>query len=215
MLAPKYHVVTVDLPGHGVLADVEFTADSVRAVMDEAIENACASPPLVVGYSLGGYVSMEFAANHPEKTAGLVLAGCAMDYEGWRRWPYEMSVRLTETLPQPWLDAFFRLSLRASLPKRVADVVEGIPFNPSVFRNSATMAQSNKRFSDLLATYRKPVLFLQGEYDVVFRMDEKRFLSAVPQARLRVIPHADHTAPLHKVDAFASIVGEFAAQVFE
>lgn len=214
MLASKYHVVTLDLPGHGALAHTDFSETTVRQVMDDAIDNVCASPPLVVGYSLGGYVSMEYAARNPEKTTGLVLAGCAMDYEGWRRWPYEMSVRLSEAVPQQWLDAFFHLTLRATLPKPLAEVVERIPFNRSVFRNTATIAGSNERFSDILATYRKPVLFVQGEYDMVFRMDEKRFLSLLPQARLRVIPHADHTAPLRKVKEFSDIVADFAARTF-
>lgn len=157
---------------------------------------------------------MEYSARYPEHTAGLLLAGCAMDYEGWRRYPYEMSARLSEMVPRQWLDAFFHVSLRVTLPKAVAQVVEQIPFNRDVFRSTATIARSNKRFSDLLATYRKPVLFVQGEYDVVFRMDEKRFLSMVPQAHLRVIRHTDHTAPLRKVKEFSDIIADFAGRIF-
>jgi pimeloyl-ACP methyl ester carboxylesterase len=214
ILAPRYHVVTVDLPGHGVLAHQDFSITSVRDVITNAIENVCTSPPLIVGYSLGGYVAMEYAANNPERTAGLVLAGCASDYEGWRRWPYEASVRLSEAIPQQWLDAFFHVSLRVTLPRAVAEVVEQIPFNRAVFRHTATIANRNRRFSDILARYHKPVLFIQGEYDVLFRMDERRFLSAVPQARLRVIRHVDHTAPIRKVKEFSDIVADFAERVF-
>ncbi|HET9028883.1 MAG TPA: alpha/beta fold hydrolase [Candidatus Aquilonibacter sp.] len=214
MLAPRFHVVTVDLPGHGTLAHLDFSEATVRDVVSNAIEQACESPPLVVGYSLGGYVAMEYSARHPEHTRGLLLAGCATDYEGWRRWPYEMGVRLTEAVPRPWLDAFFHLSLRATLPKAVAEVVEQIPFNHRTFRHTATIAGSNKRFSEMLATYRKPVLFVQGEYDVIFRMDEARFCELLPQARLRVIPHADHTAPLRKVKEFSDIVADFATRCF-
>lgn len=213
-LATRYHVVTVDLPGHGALAHVDFSEMSVRDTISNAVENVCASPPLVVGYSLGGYAAMQYSAHHSEHTAGLVLAGCAVDYEGWRRYPYEMSVRLTEMVPRHWLDAFFHVSLRVTLPKSVAKVVEQIPFNRDVFRRTATIAGNNKRFSEILATYGKPVLFLQGEYDVLFRMDEKRFLSLVPQARLRVIRHTDHTAPLRKVKEFSDAVADFAERIF-
>ncbi len=214
LLARCYHVVTVDLPGHGAQAHVDFSEDHLRDTVSNAVERICASPPLIVGYSLGGYVAMEYGANHPDMTAGLVLAGCAMDYEGWRRFPYEMSARLSELVPRQWLDAFFHVSLRVTLPKSVAQVVEQIPFNRDVFRHTATIARGNERFSERLATYRKPVLFVQGEYDVIFRMDEKRFLSMVPQARLRVIRHADHTAPLRRVKEFSDIIADFAGRIF-
>lgn len=214
VLAQHYHVVTIDLPGHGAQAHVDFSERSLRDTISNAVENICASPPLIVGYSLGGYVAMEYSARNPEHTAGLLLAGCAMDYEGWRRFPYEMSVRLSEMVPRHWLDAFFHVSLRVTLPKPLAQVVEQIPFNRDVFRHSATLARSNKRFSEMLAAYRKPVLFVQGEYDVVFRMDEKRFLAAVPQARLRIIRGSDHTAPLRKVKEFSDIIADFAGRIF-
>jgi len=214
MLAPRFHVVTVDLPGHGALEHMHFSESTLNNIISNAIENVCASPPLVVGYSLGGYVAMEYSSRHPEHTAGLVLAGCAMDYEGWRRFPYEMSVRLSEMVPRAWLDAFFHVSLRMTLPKAVAQVVEQIPFNRDVFRRTASIARSNKRFSEILGTYRKPVLFVQGEYDVLFRMDEKRFLSMVPQAQLEVVHGTDHTAPLRKVKEFSNIVADFAERIF-
>ncbi|MBV8636455.1 MAG: alpha/beta hydrolase [Candidatus Eremiobacteraeota bacterium] len=214
LLAQRYHVVTVDLPGHGSQAQVDFSERALRDTISNAVVNICASPPLVVGYSLGGYVAMEYSAHYPQHTAGLVLAGCAMDYEGWRRFPYEMSVRLSEMVPRHWLDAFFHVSLRVTLPKSLAQVVEQIPFNRDVFRRTATIARSNKRFSDLLATYRKPVLFVQGEYDVLFRLDEKRFLSMVPQAQLRVIRRTDHTAPLRRVKEFSNIIADFAKRIF-
>ena len=213
LLAPRYHVVTVDLPGHGAQAHVDFSERTLRDTISNAIENICASPPLVVGYSLGGYVAMEYVAHRPDRTAGLVLSGCAMDYEGWRRYPYEMSVRLSEMVPRHWLDAFFHVSLRVTLPKSVAQVVEQIPFNRDVFSRTARIARS-KRFSEMLAAYRKPVLFLQGEYDLLFRMDERRFLSMVPQARLRVIRHSDHTAPLRRVKEFSDNVADFAERIF-
>lgn len=213
-LAPAYHVVTVDLPGHGVLAHVDFSEHTVRGVLDEVIERVCQSPPLIVGYSLGGYIAMEYASQRPEHTAALALAGCAMDYDGWQRWPYEMSARLSQMTPPPLLDLFAHLSLRLVLPKPLAESVEAIPFNRDTFRRTAAVARRNKRFSEAIATYRKPVLFIQGEYDFVFRLDERRFLSTLPQAHVRVIRRADHTAPLRKPKEFTSIVADFATRLF-
>lgn len=213
-LARTYHVVTVDLPGHGASADVPFTADGIAEILEHVLEHVASPRPLMVGYSLGGYVTMQFAATHPERTSGLLLAGCTLDFESWKRWPYDISVRLSQPLPDAVLDWLMNLSLRVSLPRRWAQLVSPIPFNRDVFPRTNALARQEVRFSEKLSGYRKAVLFVNGEYDLVFRMDERRFLKRVPQARLRVLRGVDHTAPMRRVEEFTSIVREFAGKVF-
>jgi pimeloyl-ACP methyl ester carboxylesterase len=73
---------------------------------------------------------------------------------------------------------------------------------------------AHSRNSDLMRSYHKPVLFLNGEYDLLFRIDERRYLHALPQAELKVIRHTDHTAPMREAQEFAGAVGDFAGRVF-
>ncbi|HLW44158.1 MAG TPA: alpha/beta hydrolase, partial [Candidatus Acidoferrales bacterium] len=74
-LANSYRLIALDLPGHGALSNIPFRLDGAVTTIAEVINregrNARA---LVVGISLGGYVSMEFGARYPEKTVGLVIA---------------------------------------------------------------------------------------------------------------------------------------------
>lgn len=58
------------------------------------------------------------------------------------------------------------------------------------------------------------MLIVNGSYDLFFRLDEKRFLHRLPQARLRLMRGTDHTGPLRRSGEFASIVEAFAAMVF-
>ncbi|MBV8489504.1 MAG: alpha/beta fold hydrolase, partial [Candidatus Eremiobacteraeota bacterium] len=74
-LAGRYRVVTVDLPGHGALAGIPFTTENVTQLLDEAIASNLCGAPLVVGYSLGGYVAMRYGVHYPERTAAMLLAG--------------------------------------------------------------------------------------------------------------------------------------------
>ncbi len=74
-LKQSFKVLAVDLPGFGKTAvfsenhEMSFMADAVKAVMDaENITNT-----VLVGHSMGGYVSLAFAKNFPELLKGLVL----------------------------------------------------------------------------------------------------------------------------------------------
>jgi len=74
-LKSKFKVIAVDLPGFGktpVFAekhDMSFMAEAVKAVLDaEMIEQA-----VLVGHSMGGYVSLAFADRFPEMMKALVL----------------------------------------------------------------------------------------------------------------------------------------------
>ena len=213
-LADAYHVITLDLPGHGALAGLPFTADNIAAIFDEVYTEVCTAPPLIVGYSLGGYATMEYAEHHPARSRALLLAGCTVDFESWKYWPYELSARLTQLLPSPLFERLMWLSLHATLPREWADVIETIPFDRAVLGKTSDIARDSSRFSGKLATYREPVLFVNGEYDFIFRLDERRFLHRIPQARLRIIPRVDHTAPMRRLREFVEVIRTFAGRVF-
>ena len=51
---------------------LEERVDDIRAVMDAAGSEKAA----LLGVSEGGYMSLMFAATHPERTTALVLYGC-------------------------------------------------------------------------------------------------------------------------------------------
>lgn len=71
----KIRVVAIDLPGHGFsdtyseVHSMEFMARSVKAVLDHLNIRSC----VLVGHSMGGYVSLAFADAFPYMLKGLVL----------------------------------------------------------------------------------------------------------------------------------------------
>ena len=77
-LAVDHHVVTWDFRGHGrsALPATQYTRDMVLDDLDAVVDRAMAGvggPVLLVGHSLGGYLSLAYTLGHPEKVRGLAL----------------------------------------------------------------------------------------------------------------------------------------------
>ncbi|MDQ2864885.1 MAG: alpha/beta fold hydrolase [Candidatus Eremiobacteraeota bacterium] len=214
-LASRYFVVTIDLPGHGVLCGVPFTTRNIDALFDHVFDNVCSSKPLVVGYSLGGYAAIAYACARPERIRALLLAGCTLDFEPWKRWPYEISARLSAVLPALLFERLIWCSLHLTMPRVWADRVVAIPFDRSVLAETSALTSNGGRFSEKLAHYPGSVLFVNGEYDIVFRIDERRFLRCASAARLKIVRRSDHTMPMRRAEEFEAIVREFACELFE
>ena len=75
-LAKTRRVIVPDLPGHGA-SFVDDTgpldAERVGAWLGELVERTCSSPPVLVGYALGGAIALRFAAGDADRLSGLVL----------------------------------------------------------------------------------------------------------------------------------------------
>lgn len=74
-LVASSRVIAPDLPGHGASEVAGESPDAERAVtwLAELIERTCPSPPVVVGHSVGGAIAARYAAEHPNRLAGLAL----------------------------------------------------------------------------------------------------------------------------------------------
>lgn len=74
-LAGKYRVICIDLPGHGKSEcvngchDMDLQADVVYAVLKKMKVKKC----LMIGHSMGGYVTLAFAEKYPGNLKGFCL----------------------------------------------------------------------------------------------------------------------------------------------
>jgi pimeloyl-ACP methyl ester carboxylesterase len=79
LLAPKYRVIAVDRPGHGLADPFDYRGVSVRAHACEFLRGVLDALHLpsapVVGSSMGGLWAMSFALANPERVSQLFLVG--------------------------------------------------------------------------------------------------------------------------------------------
>jgi pimeloyl-ACP methyl ester carboxylesterase len=79
LLAKRYRVTLVDLPGHGMSPMPEpFSLERAQEALDQALRETSDQAVILVGHSLGGLVAASEALRHPERVRGLVLIETAL-----------------------------------------------------------------------------------------------------------------------------------------
>ncbi|MBC2865185.1 alpha/beta hydrolase [Streptomyces mexicanus] len=210
-LVPDFRVSAPDLPGHGTLHGQTFTLAAAVEALDAAVTEAHTATgrrPLVVGMSLGGFVAMAHAADHPERVRGLLVCGSTARTRGWKALAYSTAARIDERRGEERSAAAnARLFHRHTSPECAEAVIAG-----GFARHAFGEAVRELRRVDVLglaARLRVPTQFVNGRRDLLFRLDEQAFLKAVRGGGTPVrLAHApgDHLFPLQDPDAFAALV---------
>ncbi|MEV7973439.1 alpha/beta fold hydrolase [Cellulomonas sp. NPDC089187] len=171
--------MAIDLPGHGSRAEERFTFTGGLTAIDEAVA-ACDRPPLLVGLSLGGYMSLAYAARHQDRLAGVVLAGCSTEIKG-----------------KP-LRFYRRVSTRA---------VRAFGRGGGTWHVVGDMLSALHGYSPLadLRVLHLPVWLVNGSRDPL-RFGARRYLTARPGSRQWVVPKAGHDVNSHAPVAFNRIL---------
>jgi pimeloyl-ACP methyl ester carboxylesterase len=204
--------IAIDLPGHGLRAAEPFSLTAAAAAVRTAIDDAAGGRAIVVGLSLGGYVGILAATGSPGRVTGLVLAGTTQEPVGLPAIPYWLLAVALERIPAPWLDAVNDAWFRFRYPGERAELISAAGYWPAGGA-AGVRAILGRRFAPHLATFPGPVLVLNGEFDVLFRIGEPGFLAAAPGAARRRLRGAVHLSNLDAPDAFAEAVAAFADRV--
>jgi pimeloyl-ACP methyl ester carboxylesterase len=211
-LRDSYRVVTMDLPGHGVLADQPFTLAAATAGLAHVIDTAADGRAIVVGLSLGGYVAMDLAAQRPASVRGLVLSGATQEPVGLRARPYLALAWAIDRLGPRGMDRLNRWFFRTRYPPAIADPIIAGGFH-SLGGSSALRALIGERFRPRLAAYPGPVLLLNGELDPLFRLGAGAFAREARDVRRVRLAGATHLANLDRPEAFSLAVRRFAEEL--
>jgi len=206
----KWPVQGINLPGHGGAPDAP--ADAWAARLREAFpDRSC----ILVGWSLGGMLSLQLAHACADRLAGLVLVSstpCFRTKAGWihgcpdRR--FSEFKQALEKDSAKLLGQFFTLMLYGealSASRRDAIAKAAIdrkrPPSTQALRTGLQFLE-HLDLRPLLADIRVPALVIHGEYDAVVPAAAGRYLAKhLPDASLHVM-RCGHAPHLTQTDEF-------------
>jgi pimeloyl-ACP methyl ester carboxylesterase len=228
-VAPHYRVIALDQRGHGDSArDPEQRYDAASMARDVAsvLEALSAQRVVLVGHSMGGRVSIEFAGEHPEMLAGLVLVdiGPESDPRGITRISLEMQEQdvcfdsvadyrrvLTRQYPETAPEVLARMAEHWTRPR--ADGRFELKLDPAFRQRRGVQAPAERtaaekrdaqRAWDILRKLPCPALVVRGAASDILSADvaDRMVDEVIPDARLAVVPRAAHSVMLDNPDGF-------------
>lgn len=203
-----YRVLTWDLRGHGRSAPnpgpctIEDLAGDLRAVLDAA----GVARAVVLGHSAGGVVAMQFALDHPERTAGLVLVGTASECNERARQFYEDLAAIAEERGME--PVYRRLGVGAEQTRQS-------PTDPATFAGVArAMASLNAApLTARVAEIRCPAQMIVGEKDFLGAGGSVILHRQIAGSRLAIVPERGHGLFAEDPDGFNAVLLEFLTSV--
>ena len=213
--------VPLDLPGHGRRSG---ETDPERFELDAAlasIHEAGGAGPLV-GYSMGGRISLQYALRYPQRVTHLVLESAspglatAKEREERRSADEALARRLEQDGIEAFVDRWERLPLfdsRAALPEAERARVRGLRLANDPWSLAAALrglgTGALPPLWHRLPTLRTPPLLVVGALDRKFVAIAERMADALPRADLVTVPAAGHTVHLERPDAWLDAVVGF------
>ena len=223
VLSKKYRVVAMDHRGQGKSEAPSspddysvsiFTQDVHGLLQHLGIRKTC-----LVGHSMGGFMALEFALEHPEMVTALVLVDTSSGE--WERDPgYEqMRAKLNELARTEGMEAAFEYN--AAHNPMVRERFKRYPELREVSRQKMLQTSVNgyiyagdaiwswKPVTHRLSEIKVPALIVVGEEDIPFLRASQIMKESIPNAELAIIPGATHSPHEEAADAFNDVLISF------
>lgn len=216
-----YRGYAPDLLGHGESPKPDpvdcYQADRVYLSLTDWIDSlALDQPPVLIGHSLGGYLSLQYEIRRPGQLAGLILIDPLYS-------PDQLSpvLRWFNQRPQ-WGETAMRL-----VPEWLLNAVLGLdPTNGNDFSELARQQIANdykrasarvvyipstiEELTPYLSQVKAPSLLLWGDRDLTLATSSfPKLHRAIPENRARMIPDSGHQPHIGKPEVVNQLVLSF------
>jgi pimeloyl-ACP methyl ester carboxylesterase len=207
-LDDAYKVITWDIRGHGASGIDDdpslYSQDLMLGDMLALLDHIGVDKTVLVGHSLGGFASLRFLLQHPDRVGGLVLFGSGpgfRDPEARGKWN-EMADRFAGGVEAKGLEILQRAGREVSeakhrSPTALAHAARGI------------LKQHDSKVMDALTDITVPTLVIVGTEDKQFIGSSEYMAKKIPGAELAWIEGAAHAANIEEPEAFNQALRAF------
>ncbi|KFX27069.1 3-oxoadipate enol-lactonase [Ralstonia solanacearum] len=216
-LASRHRVLRYDARGHG-----DTTAPRGAYTLPQMADDAAGLLDALsiaqvhfVGLSMGGMVAQLLGVRYPQRLLSLTLCDTvchtpAAAHPMWDERIGQVEARGMADIVEPTLQRWFTAPFREAHPEVAARIRALLLATAPHGYAGACLAIKTLDTRDALPRIACPTLVVVGEEDTGAPVDIARTIAEnIPNARLKVMPHAAHLAPIEQEEAFLTDLDEF------
>ena len=211
----RFHVVSYDVRGHGESDKPKFfTLEDDAADLAALVKAMHLKKPVIIGFSMGSYITLKAAEEYPDLFSKIVLIGTK---GGGKTSSTEQAEQEAAASGMSREQAARQMVRRVFAPQVTFDEIRA--FNEEIASPVKLTAAEQDAITkslqdfDLLESAPKvtiPALVLTGEYDGLNPPEEgKKVADALPNAKFEVIPDAGHIAFFENPERVFALIDEF------
>jgi pimeloyl-ACP methyl ester carboxylesterase len=222
-LGKSFKVITIDLPGHGLsenpgpVNSMDMMAEGVHAVLKSLDISSC----LMVGHSMGGYVTLAFAEKYPRLLSGFVLfhSQAAAD-SAETRIVRERTIALVQKDHQGFIKNFIPDLFDPANVKKFGKEIENLKNLARLTHREGIIAalEGMKNRPDrlhVLAQAKVPVMFIIGKNDGRIPMEVIVPQTLLPEhSEMLLLEHVGHMGFIEASGKTFAAVKGFAGRVY-
>ncbi|AOW08538.1 alpha/beta fold hydrolase [Flavobacterium gilvum] len=215
-LSKKNRIITIDLLGHGETESLGYiqTMEENADVVHEVLSKLRIRKAILVGHSMGGYVSLAFAELYPEKMKGLVLLNSTSKEDSPER--KKNRDRAIKAVKKDY-ETFIRLSIANLFSEENREIlineIEAVkiqalktPLQGIVASLEGMKIRKDREF--LLHTTTFPKLLIVGKKDPVLNYEEN--LEQIKNTNVELVTFPDgHMSSIENKEELLKVLSDF------
>jgi 2-succinyl-6-hydroxy-2,4-cyclohexadiene-1-carboxylate synthase len=228
-LDERFNYVGIDLIGHGKSdspTNIEkYKAGSLVNQIQDILDKLSIIKVIILGYSMGGRVALNFAVSHPQKIMGLILesTSAGIKNEKDRKERIDRDEELvsyieengTEKFAEHWMAQDIFNTQRRFSDEKLQKIMRRIAQNSkrglaNTLRGFGTGTMPY--FAENLNLIQSPILLISGELDTKYCELSSVLEDKFPNAKNAVIKNAGHNTHLEEPEQFIISVNKYLNQ---
>jgi len=232
-LNSNYNAILLDLLGHGLSSSPSkaeiYSPESQVAILKKVLEVIGIEKVVIIGYSMGGRLALNFAWKYPENVIALVLESTSFGLKTEEeknlrlKADYELAEKIESLSMKKFIDFWLNLPLFHSITEMPEHNVNELKYRKIQSNNKIGLANSLRAFSTgamedfriIMKNFNKPILIIAGELDEKFSLVSIEANSVIRNSVLEIVKNCGHNVHYENPTEFLKLVNKFLSNIRE